>query len=144
MTSTFSTFKEYGSFLLHRRKPRRFSIYLKQLCYLLGFVQPYSVPDQLRRYGGRQRPRVRLTSTQKEVFCRCCFLIYLSPIVPVAVHQITSRIYQGHVCLLTDAKKSNLAESRVKFSRYADARSFVLGRIRCLTRSKIRMNIQQR
>lgn len=44
LTSTFSTFKEYGSFLLHRRKPRRFSIYLIQLCYLLGFVQPYSVP----------------------------------------------------------------------------------------------------
>lgn len=48
------------------RKPWRFSIYLIQLCYLLGFVQPYTpFPDELRRYGGRQRPRVRLTSTQK-------------------------------------------------------------------------------
>jgi hypothetical protein len=72
--------------------------------------------------------------TERKVFCRCCFLIYLGPIVLVAVHQITLRIciyiyIYRLVCLLTDVKKTNLAESRVKFSRYAGACSFVLGRI---------------
>lgn len=141
--SISSAFEEYGSFLLHRNR-RRFSIYLIQLCYLLEFVRLYSdsvLSDELRRYNGRQRSRVRLTSTQKQIFCHCCFLIYLRPIVLVAVHQITPRIYQDSSAFWP-AKKPNLAESRVKFLRYAGALLLCVESDRCLTRSKIRMNIQ--
>lgn len=44
------------------------------------------------------------------------------------MHQITSRIYQSTSAFWPTPKNQISAESRVKFSRYADACSFVLGR----------------
>lgn len=117
---------------LDRRKPWRFSIYLIQLCYLLEFVQPYTpFSDELRRYGGRQRPRVRLTSTQKGSLLSL-LLSYLpqSNCTGSRVSNNSADISR-YFDLPFDRRRKTKSRivSRVKFSRYASACSFVFSRI---------------